>query len=241
MPSIILALRADDLLLPQANQYAIQGLVYRLLRDAPDYSRMLHDQGYISANRRYKLLTFSRLKGQKQPLGRNILYTGGCRLEIRSPLGETVEILSEALHRRNCVELLGQKLDLIDVRIEEHSIDTDHIRVRMISPLTVHRREADGFVRYLAPGDPEFAARVDANYRRKREAFTGHPAEDSVWIAPDRVTEADRCVTRFKGTTIGCWYGFYQLYGAPEALSFLYDSGLGTRNSQGFGMFSVCE
>ncbi|GAI77595.1 unnamed protein product [marine sediment metagenome] len=37
-------------------------------------------------------------------------------------------------------------------------------------------------------------------------------------------------------TPIKAWLGTYQIHGKPELISLAYDTGLGSKNSQGFGM-----
>ena len=37
------------------------------------------------------------------------------------------------------------------------------------------------------------------------------------------------------------WKGIYELSGKSEYLNFLYDVGIGAKNSQGFGMFDVMD
>lgn len=236
MPGIQVQLRAKELLLPLSYQYALQGVIYQLLQDTPEASALLHDQGYDYGNRRYKLFTFSRLKGRKRIVERSVLFEGPCRLEIRSPHSALIDQLLSALQRRTELELMNQNLPIIDFSVTSREIDAASIRIRMLSPLTVHRNEGN-FVHYFAPDEPAFPQLINENYRRKHSAFTGVPTEDAVLILPSLVTAHDRCVTRFKGTSICSYYGEYILQGTPEALTFLYDCGLGARNSQGFGMF----
>lgn len=38
---------------------------------------------------------------------------------------------------------------------------------------------------------------------------------------------------------IRAWLGTYQIHGKPELISLAYDTGLGSKNSQGFGMFEI--
>ncbi|MGN1306358.1 MAG: CRISPR-associated endoribonuclease Cas6 [Faecousia sp.] len=52
-------------------------------------------------------------------------------------------------------------------------------------------------------------------------------------------TDFRRLVTAFKHTCITACYGGFLLQGAPQVPDFLYHTGLGTRNSQGFGMFDL--
>jgi len=48
-------------------------------------------------------------------------------------------------------------------------------------------------------------------------------------------------VTVFKGTRITAWNGIYEIVCPPDYLKFLYDAGIGAKNSQGFGMFESVE
>ena len=48
-----------------------------------------------------------------------------------------------------------------------------------------------------------------------------------------------KLVTRYKGILITAWYGTYQLTGERKYLDFLYQTGLGAKNAQGFGMFEI--
>ena len=47
----------------------------------------------------------------------------------------------------------------------------------------------------------------------------------------------DKVVTRYKDTWLTGWTGRYALSSAPETLTFLYNAGLGQRNTAGFGIF----
>ncbi len=48
----------------------------------------------------------------------------------------------------------------------------------------------------------------------------------------------NKYVTKFGGEIfITAWKGSFTLKSDVESLQFLYDTGLGSRNSQGFGMF----
>ena len=48
-----------------------------------------------------------------------------------------------------------------------------------------------------------------------------------------------RVFTTFKTSYITGWMGYYQMRGKPEVLDMLYQTGIGAKNSEGFGMFTV--
>ena len=46
-------------------------------------------------------------------------------------------------------------------------------------------------------------------------------------------------MTKYQGNYITAWYGKYLISGKRKYLDFLYQAGLGSKNSQGFGMFEI--
>ena len=48
-----------------------------------------------------------------------------------------------------------------------------------------------------------------------------------------------KMVIRYQGVLITAWYGTHKLSGERKYLDFLYQTGLGAKNAQGFGMFEI--
>ncbi|MBX6764787.1 MAG: CRISPR-associated endoribonuclease Cas6, partial [Rubrobacteraceae bacterium] len=69
------------------------------------------------------------------------------------------------------------------------------------------------------------------------------PEEDlkEASIRPYQVRSADQKVLRFKGTVVKGWMGLYELRMPRPYLQLAYDTGLGSKNSAGFGMFEVIK
>ena len=87
-----------------------------------------------------------------------------------------------------------------------------------------------------SPEDRYFPALLNENFRRKYCAAFGREPDTDIQIG--RVARPRKYVTQYRREIyITAWYGEFSLRGAPEALDFLYQTGLGSRNSQGFGMF----
>ena len=101
------------------------------------------------------------------------------------------------------------------------------------SPVAVYRTEPDGKTTFFAPDQPEFVPYLIANYENKYRAIIGGEPEH-VTIQP--LEPQRRIVTRFKEKWITCYKGKYALTGSSKALEFIYNTGLGVKNSAGFGM-----
>ena len=60
-------------------------------------------------------------------------------------------------------------------------------------------------------------------------------------VSPAEGARFIKRATRFKTTFITAWHGRFVLEAPPRVLELLYDTGLGSKNSQGFGMFEIKE
>ena len=72
-----------------------------------------------------------------------------------------------------------------------------------------------------------------SNYENKYRAVTGNEPEP---LAIEPLDPQRKIVTRFKETWINGYKGSYALTGSHRALEFVYNAGLGVKNSAGFGM-----
>ena len=102
-----------------------------------------------------------------------------------------------------------------------------------------HRGEKTN-TKYLDPLDPYFNYYLTKNFQRKFQAATGEKTDTGIFLLPHQNFSIQRSkyVTKFGGEIfITAWTGNFTLKADIESLQFLYDIGLGARNSQGFGMF----
>ena len=77
----------------------------------------------------------------------------------------------------------------------------------------------------------------EKNLISKYEAFYGRKPGGAVSLEPIAVTPGDKCVTKYKGWYVTGYRGKYCLSAQPEVIDFAYHTGLGVKNSAGFGLF----
>ena len=68
--------------------------------------------------------------------------------------------------------------------------------------------------------------------------FFGKPFADSVAVECIAPSDGDKCVTHYEDSIITAWYGKYRVTAPPEVLDFIWHTGLGSKNSMGFGTVS---
>lgn len=228
-----------ELVLTIGYHHILQSVIYHNLKSYPEYSNYLHNQGYHEQNRKFKMFTFGPLNGRYQIRNKEICFFSPVRFEVRSPETMMIRTLETSVREKGL--LFGEKLiSKIHTKLRDDSVEQGCIRIRMQSPITV--RSTDPFTDktiFYQPGDPEFSSRISDNFVRKYKAFYGVEPSRNISIEPVNVTDRNRYVTNYKGFYICGWLGEYILSGERKYLDFLYQTGLGEKNAQGFGMFDV--
>jgi len=250
---IILTLQPLDgaLTLPIQYNSLVQGMIYHNLERA--IADWLHDEGFPSGKRRFKLFTFSRLMGRyrigQDAEGRSITFPGPIRLHVGSVHDRFLESLIEHLLRQSIVFIGEGRCEVVSVEVEEIPEVSMPVKVRAISPITVYSTLMTGDGRkktyYYSPFEVEWEKHILANLGRKGRALGW--SDDEIMslseghIRPVRVRKGDESVVMYRETVIKGWTGIYEL-DLPELFFHLaYDAGLGAKNSQGFGMVEVIE
>jgi CRISPR-associated endoribonuclease Cas6 len=229
----------NPLTLPVNYNHALQGVIYQLLSTDSVLSDKVHNLGAEHNNRKYKLFTFSNLNGKKIIENKLITFYDTVSFALRSVDKYFIATIISALTNANFISLGVENIEISEVSILKKEISANRLRIKMLSPITVHTTDEKGKTTYYSPFDNDFLIHINNNFKRKYEAFYGEAPKSEVALKVLRVNDRDKCVTTFKGIYITATYGEYLLEGEAKYLEFLYCVGLGARNSQGFGMFET--
>ena len=236
--------------MPIHHNYIIQAFVYNLI--SSNLAKMLHDKGFEINNRKFKLFTFSRLQGNFKIDKRSntIIFHPPFTLTISSALDQFIEELAnEVLANKNLrIGKTTVKINSIEVPTAELS---EKNKIKMLSPATIYStlKKADGKKKtyYYSPFEKEFSELISQNAKKKIRAFRSGDQNGSEIIEPEakieltplNVTTRNEKIINYKGTIIKGWTGIYELSGNRKLIKLVYDTGLGGKNSQGFGCFDV--
>ncbi len=234
------------LILPCHYNGVVQAFIYRHLDEY--LSKKIHDSGHKDplSKRRIKLFTFSRLipeKGARVEDGR-IFLQGSITVIISSPLNEFLQSFASNLLRWGTVCLAGETLTPVAVEVEPVPAYKEKIIVKAISPITVYSTllTPDGRKKtyYYNPFEKDFESLIIRNLQRKVRTWTGRDIEGGS-VKPYRVSSRNERIVIYKNTVIKGWDGLYQLELPEELFRMAFESGLGSKNSQGFGCIEVWE
>lgn len=219
--------------------HILQSIVYRALSYSSEMSEFIHDMGYTFGERQYKMFQFSHLQGKYHICQKKITFDEYITLEIRSPENRVIQLLAWWFQEKG-IWFGDIHCQDVEVELRDYTIEESEIMIRMKTPITVYSTDEESrSVYYYAPDDEMFYEKVNDNFVRKYSAYYGVMPTSSIHLQPVLITEKDKFVTRYKQSYITGWYGTYRITGKRKYLDFLYQVGLGGKNSQGFGMFQL--
>lgn len=233
---LIVRFKKGNILLPVNYHYQVQGWIYSLLPD-DGFSRQLHETGYETEKRKYKLFVFSDLLGEYQIIGKSIHFTKEITLQIGSQSEEFIQYLYEALLLNPKALIASQILEVESLQIEDlpyFSGEKEFI-IRTISPVTAYTT-IENYVEYFEPGTREFNNACLNNLASKALAYSLPFVPD---LKIEEVIWKKKRLIRFKRTFYVAYNGSFRIRADYPTLQLLWNTGLSAKSSAGFGMISI--
>lgn len=235
---IYIDLKKEELQLPINYNHILQGIIYSSLSKDSKYQTLLHNFG-ITELSNFKLFTFSSLCGKHYVENKKITFVEKIFWEIRSVDSYFIFLLYEYFKSNGIT--FGKRVVYPQLNIENKIIREESITIKMNSPICIPQKLEDNKINYLSPRDDDFEKYVNNNFIKKYSSYYNTEPNINLEITNIELSHKDKMVTSLKGTYITAWKGKYILTSSPDYLTFLYNSGLGAKNSQGFGLFEITE
>lgn len=224
----------NQISLPIAYHHIQQSAIYALI--AGD----LHDNGVQYQKRDYKLFTFGPFMGKYRIQNHRITFYNQVSFEFRCQDEEVMDNVVRNLNEKG-FRLGDITYHNIELYVEDVKINSNRILVKMCSPVCVYETDDFKHTYYLTPNESRFYDLIEDNFRRKYTATYGSLPNEEFYVELERFSERDKYFTKYKDFYIEAWKGYYILSGAPGYLTFLYNTGIGSKNSQGFGMYEIVD
>ena len=229
----------NDFTVPMSYNYQLMSAIYRLIGGNDKLSEFIHNGGYRSGGAVFKLFCFSPLCGNYIINDKQLIFNDNISFEVRSPSREFIDTLRFALFEQGSIRLFDRDLEVRMIEYLDRRIDADKMRIRTSSPIVLKQTTKDHKTVYYSPEDSEFDQLINLNLYRKFTAAFG--IEPSSAVDLKLTSRPKKVVTRIKGTWVTAYHAGFEMQAHPTVAQFLYDTGLGSRNSQGFGMFDILE
>ncbi|MCS7180392.1 MAG: CRISPR-associated endoribonuclease Cas6, partial [bacterium] len=235
---VLESLNTEKVKLPLHYNYLIQSFIYNHIDK--ELAEFLHNKGFGYEKRKFKMFVFSRVFSNKfKIVDEEIIFDKEIYFFISSPINEFLTQFAQNLFK-TCEFTFGEN-DLILKGI--HILGIPEIRnkekIKMISPLTIYStlfKKDKKKTYYYSPFEREFKILIEENLRKKYQAFYKKTFNFNFKIRPINVNKNNEKIINYKGTIIKGWLGTYEVESEPEIIKFAFDTGLGSKNSQGFGM-----
>jgi CRISPR-associated endoribonuclease Cas6 len=210
-----------------------------LLTHAPDFFEQL----YQANNSAMKGFTFAA-KLKKPVFERDIVRLAGNDFSITWSTADTREaitfynaILAEKFNRFPLAK--GNGIRPVDITVmPTRNIEQGEVVIKLRSPLVVREHNRD-------TGADYYYDYSDRNFMDKLKVVTARQASqlqlfgtDIEMLSLEPVTPKRTVIPLF-GNKINVSLGVYKLTGDKKLINFLYNSGIGSRRSAGFGLFDI--
>ena len=243
--TIDLKKKDNPIILPINYNHIIQSVIYNNI--TPSLSHFLHSEGYAYEKRRFKLFTFSRLLGKHTVYSdkekKFIRFPAGIKLSISSPVSRFLTEIAESFVKKAEVQLGDTKAVVLSINVHTQPERFENAVIKMLSPVTVYStlKTAEGKKKtyYYTPYEKEFSLLVQENLKKKYKVLFGKKTEEEVQLTVLDNKKPKEIITYYKGIVIKGWIGIFNLKGSPELIRIGYETGLGSKNPQGFGMFEI--
>ncbi len=127
---------------------------------------------------------------------------------------------------------------LLNIKILNHTlVDKEEVYVQMYSPIIVREHNVDKKDKYYFFDEEEFNYTLLKNLQGQLEN-SGNEELINKFVSFEPI-KPKRVVVKSFGSSLPASIGVFRIKSSAELINYLYQAGLGSRRSQGFGMFEV--
>ena len=226
--------------LPAGYFSPVQGLIYNMLDRLS--AEWLHSEGFKYEKRRFKLFVFSEINEKgKFVKGKGFYFPERISFYLASPVHWIIEQIAKNGIMAESYQLGNNEVKLVEINTyPQHKIDKEKIIIRTLSPIEVHStlKKPDGSPKtyYYNPKEKEFSELINDNIKKKWKILNKKECNLSLKISPVNTGHLKERTIIVKNNVIKGWKGRFILEGDKELIRLAFDTGLGSRNSLGFGM-----
>jgi len=224
--------------IPLNYQYYLTSAIYKALGESDkEIAEKIHDEGF-GDKKGFKFFTYSFLKGDIFKVKDNDLYMeeGIFKWFISSPIHTLIKMISESFSKNGFVEIKHDTFKIESLSFKGNPSFKKEEKFICNSPIVVTKQDPNGRVEYLVSVDDEFNVRINNNLARKYEILFGEKYEgDGVKVISDKKYPITKLI-KFKNIKIKGIYDNLKIVGDTDLIHIAYDTGLGEKNSMGFGM-----
>ena len=242
---------SKDNLLPLNYHYELASAIYKILSQNDNrYAEWLHNTGYISDNKRFKLFNFSDLYVPSYEIDgdRMRILSNHIGWEMSFLLNEGYINFIRGVFKGQYFRIADKKSG-IDLRIDDIEIlpepeFKETMRFKTISPVCISSFEHGKTPKYLAPQDTLYEKAILDSLVSRYKAAYGKEYEGEKFCNFRLLNEPKSALQTIKAgmpqqTRIKGYRYDFEISIPLKLMHLLYDCGIGEKNSLGFGMVKI--
>lgn len=228
----------------------IQGLLYSAMDE--EHKNFLHNQGYADGPRSFRLFTFSDIQEKARRVRDKLIFEDEITVYFSSFDNDLC--MSIAKNMMGNPQRLGRNhFDEVTVAIANPQVAENELKVQAVSPIvcyeTLHHPDGRAYYNYFPADHPSFATEIRRNIIRKHNII--HPDDrlelpdetaanyENTCFKIEPLGKTKQEITFYKNFVIKGVRGEFLIKADPKLLQVALDCGLGSKNSQGFGMLML--
>lgn len=257
---LTLAISGTDRVLPINYQYEFSAWIYKMIHFGDsEFAVWLHEQGYTSGNKSFKLFTFSNLEVERFKVfkDRFKIVSDEAKLILTFHIDEAAQHFVTGLFQNNTFTI-GDRKSQVDFEVKsvealqqpDFPEGNERMRFSSLSPICVTKPvEVNGSLRaeYLSPKHPEYERRFFENLVTRYK--TVHPEVNGQFDNIDNfhfkaISKPKSRLIKIKAGTPqqtkvrGFLYDFVCV-ASVKLLRFGYEAGFAEKNALGFGCVEI--
>jgi CRISPR-associated endoribonuclease Cas6 len=186
------------------------------------------------------MFTFSRLLGKCRKEGNHLIFEKDVTLCLSSPIERFIKEIANIIVKRGSFKIGSNELSVAELKFPDEPKLNSEMKIKTLSPITVYStlfmQNGRKKTYYYSPYENEFSILINKNLKKKLYILNKKEIKSDVDVIPLKVRE---CVVMYKDTIVRGWYGVFSIKGPILLMRVAYETGLGAKNPEGFGMFEV--
>ncbi len=242
--------------IPVNYNHYIQGLIYQHL--PTQLSNEIHNEGFQLGGRKFKLFSFSQLFVENGyfDFNRHVKVLATSKMisfYLSSAVEEILHGFASSMARENLIKLGSNLLEISAIEVIKKPNLSNQITYKTLSPITMYSTLLTPDNRkktyYYNPFEEEFSKLIHRNLLKKLKLLNPENGEyiDRLAEEPFKIEMLktgkypEEKIIKYKGFVIRAYSGLLKLRSDPILHEIAYDTGLGSKNSQGFGLIDIYE
>ena len=226
-----------DIILPIHYNNILQGFIYNNMNER--LADFLHEKGFDFKGRNFKFFSFSRILTRGEKEGRSLNFGRTIDFVVSSPLEEFCQSVSNNMLFSDKLRIGRNYVRFKNLEVLDSLVEGNSLIVSTLSPIVTYstfiKPNGKKYTQYFRTDNENFHKLVRENLLKKYNIFYQENLED-IDFSLELIGEEMTNLVYYKKTIVKGISGKFKLEGEKKALELALSTGLGSKNSQGFGL-----